>query len=67
VLTTAVRRWWIEELGWQRDPAGQRGFLALPDLMDAVVIVDPGTGLVSRRLRSHDHRHDECHRHKRES
>jgi hypothetical protein len=25
VLTTAVRRWWIE---WQRDPAGQRDFLA---------------------------------------
>ena len=28
VLTTAVRRWWIEALGWQRDPAGQRDFLA---------------------------------------
>jgi hypothetical protein len=28
VLTTAVRRWWIEALEWQRDPAGQRGFLA---------------------------------------
>jgi hypothetical protein len=28
MLTTAVRRWWIEALEWQRDPAGQRGFLA---------------------------------------
>jgi hypothetical protein len=28
VLTTAVRRWWIEALEWQRDPAGQRDFLA---------------------------------------
>jgi hypothetical protein len=28
VLTGAVRRWWIEALEWQRDPAGQRGFLA---------------------------------------
>jgi hypothetical protein len=28
VLTTAVRRWWIEALEWQRDPAGQREFLA---------------------------------------
>jgi hypothetical protein len=28
VLTTAVRRWWTEALEWQRDPAGQRGFLA---------------------------------------
>lgn len=28
VLTTAVRRWWIEALAWQRDPAGQREFLA---------------------------------------
>jgi hypothetical protein len=27
VLTTAVRRWWIEALEWQRDPAGQRAFL----------------------------------------
>jgi hypothetical protein len=28
VLTAAVRRWWIEALEWQRDPAGQRAFLA---------------------------------------
>ena len=28
VLTGAVRRWWIEALEWQRDPAGQRDFLA---------------------------------------
>src|ERR1700685_3432885 len=28
VLTAAVRRWWIEALEWQRDPAGQRDFLA---------------------------------------
>ena len=28
VLAGAVRRWWIEALGWQCDPAGQRGFLA---------------------------------------
>jgi hypothetical protein len=28
VLTTAVRRWWIEALEWQRDPARQRDFLA---------------------------------------
>jgi hypothetical protein len=28
VLTTAARRWWIEALEWQRDPAGQREFLA---------------------------------------
>jgi hypothetical protein len=28
VLTIAVRRWWIEALAWQRDPAGQRDFLA---------------------------------------
>jgi|ERR1035437_1556407 hypothetical protein len=28
VLTIAVRRWWIEALEWQRDPAGQRDFLA---------------------------------------
>ena len=28
VLTTTVRRWWIEALEWQRDPAGQRDFLA---------------------------------------
>jgi hypothetical protein len=31
VLTTAVRRWWIEALEWQRDPAGQRDFLARMD------------------------------------
>ena len=28
VLTATVRRWWIEALEWQRDPAGQRDFLA---------------------------------------
>jgi hypothetical protein len=28
VLTAAVRRWWIEALEWQRDPAGQRDFMA---------------------------------------
>lgn len=28
VLVTTVRRWWIEALEWQRDPAGQRAFLA---------------------------------------
>jgi Family of unknown function (DUF6247) len=28
VLVTVVRRWWIEALEWQRDPAGQRAFLA---------------------------------------
>ncbi len=28
VLTSAVRRWWVEALEWQRDPAGQRDFLA---------------------------------------
>jgi hypothetical protein len=28
VLTAAVRRWWIEALEWQRDPAGQREFTA---------------------------------------
>jgi hypothetical protein len=28
VLTTAVHRWWIEVVAWQRDPAGQREFLA---------------------------------------
>jgi Family of unknown function (DUF6247) len=28
VLTTAVRRWWIEAIEWQRDPAGQRHFRA---------------------------------------
>lgn len=28
VLTAAVRRWWMEALEWQRDPAGQRSFLA---------------------------------------
>jgi hypothetical protein len=27
VLTTAVRRWWIEAVAWQRDSAGQREFL----------------------------------------
>jgi Family of unknown function (DUF6247) len=26
--TAVVRRWWIEALEWQRDPAGQRDFLA---------------------------------------
>ena len=31
VLTTAVRRWWIEALEWQRDSAGQRDFLARMD------------------------------------
>ena len=31
VLTTAVRRWWIEAVEWRRDPAGQRGFLARMD------------------------------------
>jgi hypothetical protein len=31
VLTTAVRRWWIEALEWQRDPAGQRDFLTRMD------------------------------------
>ncbi len=31
VLTTAVRRWWIEALEWQRDPAGQRDFLVRTD------------------------------------
>jgi hypothetical protein len=25
VLTTAVRRWWIEALEWQRDPAVRAG------------------------------------------
>jgi hypothetical protein len=28
VLTSTVRRWWIEALEWRRDPAGQRDFLA---------------------------------------
>src|SRR5450631_95386 len=28
VLTSVVRRWWVEALEWQRDPAGQRDFLA---------------------------------------
>jgi hypothetical protein len=28
VLIAAVRRWWVEALEWQRDPAGQRAFLA---------------------------------------
>jgi len=28
VLTTAVRRWWVEAIEWQHDPAGQRAFLA---------------------------------------
>ncbi|MDQ2875622.1 MAG: DUF6247 family protein [Actinomycetota bacterium] len=28
VLITAVRRWWTEAVAWQRDPAGQRDFLA---------------------------------------
>jgi hypothetical protein len=28
VLVAAVRRWWIEALEWQRDPAGQQAFLA---------------------------------------
>jgi hypothetical protein len=28
VLTTAVRRWWIEAIEWRRDPAGQRDFRA---------------------------------------
>jgi hypothetical protein len=27
-LTNMVRRWWIEALEWQRNPAGQRAFLA---------------------------------------
>jgi hypothetical protein len=27
-LDAALRRWWIEALEWQRDPAGQRDFLA---------------------------------------
>jgi hypothetical protein len=27
VLITAVRRWWIEAVEWQRNPAGQRAFL----------------------------------------
>lgn len=31
VLTTAVRRWWIEALAWQQDPAGQRDFLTRMD------------------------------------
>ena len=31
VLTTAVRRWWVEAVAWQRDPAGQRDFLARMD------------------------------------
>jgi hypothetical protein len=31
VLTTTVRRWWIEAVEWRRDPAGQRGFLARMD------------------------------------
>jgi Family of unknown function (DUF6247) len=36
VLTTAVRRWWIEALEWQRDPAGQRAFLSRMDRYLAV-------------------------------
>jgi hypothetical protein len=28
VLITAVQRWWIEALEWQRNPKGQRAFLA---------------------------------------
>jgi hypothetical protein len=28
VLTAVVRRWWIEAVEWQRDPGGQRDFMA---------------------------------------
>ena len=44
VLTTAVRRWWIEALEWQRDPAGQRDFLARMDRYLAGGLPGPGTG-----------------------
>jgi Family of unknown function (DUF6247) len=53
VLTTAVRRWWIEALEWQRDPAGQRGFLARMDRYLADGPPEPGHRVSSEEFRAH--------------
>jgi hypothetical protein len=53
VLTTAVRRWWVEALEWQRDPAGQRGFLARMDRYLADGPPGPGHRVTREEFRAH--------------
>ena len=52
VLTAAVRRWWIEALEWQRDPAGQRDFLARMDRYLADGLPGPGHRVSSEEFRA---------------
>ena len=52
VLTTAVRRWWLEALEWQRDPAGQRDFLARMDRYLADGLPGPGHRVSSAEFRA---------------
>src|ERR1700722_1285755 len=52
VLTTAVRRWWIEAVEWRRDPAGQRGFLARMDRYVAGGLPGPGHRVSSEEFRA---------------
>jgi hypothetical protein len=52
VLTTAVRRWWIEALEWQRDPARQRDFLARMDRYLADGLPGPGYRVSSEEFRA---------------
>ena len=52
VLTTAVRRWWIEALEWQRDPAGQRDFLTRMDRYLADGPPGPGHRVSSEEVRA---------------
>jgi hypothetical protein len=52
VLTTAVRRWWIEALEWPRDPAGQRDFLARMDRYLADRPPEPGRRVSSAEFRA---------------
>jgi hypothetical protein len=52
VMTTAVRRWWIEALEWQRDPAGQRTFLARMDRYLADGPPGPGRRVTREEFRA---------------
>jgi hypothetical protein len=52
VLTAVVRRWWIEALEWQRDPAGQRAFLARMERYLAGGPPGPGHRVTREEFRS---------------
>jgi hypothetical protein len=52
VLTTAVRRWWVEALEWQRDPAGQRDFLARMERYLAEGPPGPGHRITRKEFRA---------------